>query len=109
LTLFTNTRKVVTLILHVEAVFTIPNRIYSSEHPLRPSINFGDGLLFSGEIVGDFDLYMPNIRYPVYIDMFTMNEEGLSMISHLLHRGMILFMQSGSRIVGYAVLLDYVL
>jgi hypothetical protein len=90
-----------------EVQFTLPDRIYHGSKHFRPVFRFGDGLLFSGTIIGDAIEYTPNKTYLVDIDFFTVEKEAYSALQPLLKTGMGLTIQEGSRITGIAKLLDF--
>ena len=90
-----------------EIQFTLPDRTYHGNKHFRPVFRFGDGLLFSGTIIGDETEYAPNKKYIVDIDFFTIEDEAYSALQPLLKSGMGLTIQEGARITGIAKLVDY--
>ena len=90
-----------------EIVFTLEGRNYSGKNVLRPAFNFGEDLLFSGQIKGDTDKYLYNQEYDVDIDFFTIEGEAYEAVQPLLKVDMDLAIQEGSRIIGLAKLVDF--
>jgi len=92
-----------------EITFTLEGRNYSGDkYPLRPTFRFGEGLLFSGNIISDNKEYFYNKRYSVDIEFFTIEEDSYSAILPHLNIGMDLVIQEGSQIIGLAKLNNYV-
>ena len=90
-----------------EIKFTLPNRTYRGNKNFRPVFRFGDGLLFSGTILGDAIEYLPNQTYLVNIEFFTIEDEAYTALQPVLKSGMGLTIQEGVRITGVAKLLDF--
>ena len=90
-----------------EIQFTINERKFDKKY-FRPIFNFGNKLLFSGNLISDDDIYLYNQKYLVDIDFFTIEDEAFSVVNPILKPGMNLAMQEGAhRIVGIAKLLEY--
>ena len=90
-----------------EIQFTINERKFDKKY-FRPIFNFGNKLLFSGNLISDDDIYLQNQKYIVDIDFFTIEDEAFSVISPILRPGMNLAIQEGAhRIVGIAKILEY--
>jgi len=86
-----------------EITFTLEGRNYSGvKYPLRPTFRFGEGLLFSGNIISNDTEYLYNNKYLVDIEFFTIEDEGYSVIKPFLNEGVDLVMQEGSQIIGLA-------
>jgi len=82
----------------------------AAKHVLRPAINFGNGLLFSGEILArdEVDILYRGRTYEVLIHMFTIEEEAFEAIGHLVKVGASFSICAGSRVVGKGTILDVV-
>ena len=93
-----------------EIVFTLSDKNYTAREDFRVPFNFGEDLLFSGNIVSDHTEYVHNEKYLVNIEFFTIEGEAYDAVKHLLHVGSTIAMQTGSRLLGKAKLLelDYV-
>ena len=90
-----------------EIQFTIDGRVFNKKY-FRPTFNFGNNLLFSGNLISDEDVYLHNQPYIVDIDFFTIEDEAFNALSSVLKSGMDFAIQEGARkIVGIAKLLDY--
>ena len=90
-----------------EIQFTIDGREFNKKY-FRPTFNFGNDLLFSGNLISDEDVYLHNHRYTVEIDFFTIEDDAFNVVSPFLKYGMDIAIQEGARkIVGIAKLLDY--
>lgn len=76
---------------------------------LRPAFNFGKELLFSGTIKNDNSLqqYLFEKEYVVKVEFPTIEDEAYEAIKPLIKIGMNLNIQTGSKIIGKAKLLDY--
>lgn len=76
---------------------------------LRPAFNFGKELLFSGTIKNDNSLqqYLFEKEYVVKVEFPTIEDEVYEAIKPLIKIGMNLNIQTGSKIIGKAKLLDY--
>lgn len=88
----------------------LPHDLDVSTIKARPAIDFGNGLLFSGQISADIEvsyLTRGNI-YNVYLLMFTLNdEEGYAMVRDFVKKNQPIKLQSGSRVIGHGKILDY--
>ncbi|EGO65272.1 hypothetical protein [Acetonema longum] len=104
------------LIIKAEIIFDIPNKNYTendgitTQYPLRPAFNFGEGLLFSGTIKNDLScdklfyqkVYCVNVEFP------TIASEAYEAVQPLIKIGMSLKIQNASNVIGVAKLLDFV-
>ena len=86
--------------------FTLENKSYNVK-PFRVAFNFGEGLLFTGEIISDHDIYSYNKPYKVNVDFFTIEEDSYSALKRVLLPKMGVVMQAGSRILGTAELSNF--
>lgn len=88
---------------------TIENGGISTQYPLRPAFNFGDGLLFSGTIISNIpcDKFFYQKVYCVNIEFPTIEGEAYETIRPLISEGMSLNIQNASHIIGVAKLLDF--
>ena len=86
--------------------FTLENKNYSVK-PLRVTFNFGPGLLFSGEIISDHEVYVYNKTYKVNVDFFTIEDEAYEALQPVLMSVTGVIMQAGSRILGTAELSNF--
>ncbi|MFC3800869.1 hypothetical protein [Cohnella sp. GCM10012308] len=98
------------LLLKAKVMFEGLSNNLSTKIILRPGVNFGNGLSFSGDIkptgdVGDFLLL--NEWYEVIIEMFTINEEAFHAIGHLVKDGNPIVFQVGSRKVGRGEIMEH--
>ena len=93
-----------------EIVFTLSDKNYTAREDFRVPFNFGEDLLFSGNIISAHDEYVFNEKYLVDIEFFTIEGEAYEAVKHLLQTGNTIAMQTGSRLLGKAKLLgfDYV-
>jgi hypothetical protein len=90
-----------------EIQFTIDGRKFDKKY-FRPTFNFGNNLLFSGNLISDDDIYLQNHPYIVEIDFFTVEDDAYRAINPVLKPGMYLAIQEGAhKIVGIAKLLEY--
>jgi hypothetical protein len=87
--------------------FTLENKSYSVK-PLRVAFNFGQGLLFTGEINSEHNEYEYNETYGVNIDFFTIEDDAYAALRPVLEPSMGVVMQAGSRILGTAELSNFV-
>ena len=90
-----------------EIQFTLPERKYHSSKHFRPVFRFGDGLLFSGTVLSEETEFLPNEKYLVDIDFFTIEDEAYNALQPLLKSGLGLTIQEGARITGIAKLVDF--
>ena len=86
--------------------FTLEEKNYSAK-PLRVAFNFGPGLLFTGEIVSEHDVYSYNETYGVNVNFFTVEDDSYAALQSVLVPGIGVTMQAGSRILGTAELSDF--
>jgi len=93
-----------------EIVFTLSDKNYIARKDFRVPFNFGEELLFSGNIISKHKEYINNEKYLVEIEFFTIEGEAYEAVKHLLQTGNTVVMQTGSRLLGKAKLLelDYV-
>ena len=90
-----------------EIQFTINGRKFDRRY-FRPTFNFGNNLLFSGNLISDNEVYLQNHPYIVGIEFFTIEDEAYTVISPILKEGMDFAIQEGAhKIVGIAKLLEY--
>ena len=90
-----------------EIQFTIDGRVFNKKY-FRPTFNFGNNLLFSGNLISDEDIYLYSHQYIVDIDFFTIEDDAFNVVSPILKFGMDLAIQEGAhKIVGNAKLLDF--
>ncbi len=80
-----------------------------AEAILRPSINLGDGYLFSGQIKALYGekVYMRGEYYNVLIEGATIHDEAYEVIKHLLTIGRKFTIQTAFRIVGSGNITDF--
>ena len=86
--------------------FTLENKSYNVK-PFRVAFNFGEGLLFTGEIISDHDVYSYNKSYNVNVDFFTIEDDSYSALKRVLLPNMGVVMQAGSQILGTADLRNF--
>lgn len=82
----------------------------STKNIIRPAINFGNNLLFSGTIIlvdKNIDIIKRGETYNVMIEMPTIEKEAYDAISLLLHSGDDFKMQNASIIIGKGKILDF--
>lgn len=81
----------------------------SAKYILRPDINFGGNMLFSGTIIVDknIDIIKREEIYNVMIEMPTIEQEAYEAISSLLRIGGDFKIQWGSRVIGKGKILDF--
>jgi len=87
-------------------VFTLDGKNYTADQ-LRPAFMFAEGLLFTGGIKSDDDMYYQGKTYDVDIEFFTVEDEAFKMLKPILKDYMDLAICSGSRILGKAKLHDF--
>ncbi|GLC30962.1 hypothetical protein [Clostridium omnivorum] len=80
-----------------------------ARNTLRPAFDFGEDLLFSGTIKNDSSLqkYLYEKEYVVKVEFPTIEDEAYEAIKPLIKIDMDLNIQTGSKIIGKAKLLDY--
>ena len=93
-----------------EIIFTLYEKNYIAREDFRVPFNFGEDLLFSGNIISNHEEYIFNKKYLVEIEFFTIEGEAYEAVKHLLQVGNTIAMQTGTRLLGKAKLLalDYV-
>jgi hypothetical protein len=90
-----------------EIQFTIDGRRFDKRY-FRPTFNFGNNLLFSGNLKSDDEIYVQNQPYTVEIDFFTIEDDAYKAVNPVLKPGMDFAIQEGAhKIVGIAKLLEY--
>jgi|LGOV01.1.fsa_nt_gb hypothetical protein len=74
----------------------------STERALRPAFDFGNGMLFSGELKPDQELkeIVPGIEYELDISFFTIDNEAYEAVSRFIKKGSNLKIHTGSKIIG---------
>jgi len=90
-----------------EIMFTLEGKNYTANQ-LRPAFMFAEGLLFTGGINSDVDMYYQGQKYNVDIDFYTVEDEAYSILKPLIRDFMDLAICSGKRILGKAILHDFV-
>ena len=90
-----------------EIVFTLFDRNYIAREDFRVPFNFGEDLLFSGNIKSNHEEYVFNEKYLVDIEFFTIEGEAYDAVKHLLQVGNTIAMQTGSRLLGKAKILEF--
>ena len=94
------------LTVKAEIVFTLADKNYTARDDFRVPFNFGENMLFSGNIKSNHKEYINNEKYMVDIEFFTIEGEAYEAVKHLLKAGSTLAMQTGSRLLGKAKLLE---
>ena len=89
-----------------EIMFTLDGKNYTADQ-LRPAFMFSEGLLFTGGIKSDADMYYQGKTYDVNVEFFTVEDEAYSILKPILKDCMDLAICSGSRILGKAKLRDF--
>ncbi|MCM0757711.1 MULTISPECIES: hypothetical protein [Sporomusa] len=81
----------------------------STKNIIRPSINFGNDLLFSGTIVVDknVDVLISGKTYNVIIEMPTIEQEAYEEIQSLLCVGREFKIQNASKIIGKGTISNF--
>jgi len=90
-----------------EIIFTLEGKNYTADQ-LRPAFMFTEGLLFTGGIKSDVDMYYQGQTYNVDVDFYTVEDEAYSMLKPLIKDVMELAICSGKRILGKAILKDFI-
>ena len=90
-----------------EIIFTLSEKNYIAREDFRVPFNFGEELLFSGNIKSNIEEYLYNEKYLVEIEFFTIEGEAYEAVKHLLQAGNTIAMQTGSRLLGKAKLLEF--
>lgn len=100
------------LILEANISFSKENLSHelSTKNTLRPAINFGNHLLFSGTIIpeNDLDEIVRGTVYKVIIEMPTVGKEVYEQISDLVFVGNVFMVQQASKILGNGTILNFV-
>ena len=104
------------LVLNAEIYFftqeeskdALPRDLKTGGH-LRPAVNFGNDLLFSGEInVNEsIDTIQRGNYYEAIVWMPTIENEAYGMIKDLLKNGNAIKLQSASKIIGKGKILNF--
>ena len=89
-----------------EIVFTLEGKNYTADQ-LRPAFMFAEGLLFTGGIKSDVDMYYQGQKYNVDVDFYTVEDEAYSILKPLIKDFMDLVICSGKRVLGKATLHDF--
>jgi len=90
-----------------EIVFTLENKNYTADQ-LRPAFMFAEGLLFTGGIKSNNDMYYQGQTYDVDVEFYTVENEAYTILKPLLKDFMELVICSGKRVLGKAVLHDFI-
>jgi len=90
-----------------EIEFTLEGKNYTADQ-LRPAFMFAEGLLFTGDIKSDNEMYYQGQKYDVDIEFYTIENEAYSKLKPLLKDFMDITICSGKRILGKAVLRDFI-
>ena len=90
-----------------EVIFTLEGKNYTSDQ-LRPAFMFAEGLMFTGGIKSDVDMYYHGQTYNVDIDFYTVEDEAYSMLKPLIKDYMDIIICSGKRVLGKAKLHNFV-
>ena len=91
-----------------EIQFTLEGREFVNKY-IRPIFNFGEGLLFSGNIKSNQKVFKPQQRYAVDIDFFSIEDEAYDAVKPLLKDEMDLAIQEGAyRVIGIANITNFV-
>jgi hypothetical protein len=77
---------------------------------LRPAINFGNNLLFSGELMIDKSIktLVRGELYRLLINMSTIDDESYELIKDFVKIGNVFLIQTAGRVLGNGKILDYV-
>jgi hypothetical protein len=76
---------------------------------LRPAINFGNDILFSGQITSSNRLIIRRGKsYKVSIEMRTVEDEAYNYIKELVKINNIFLIQLASRVIGRGIIHDFV-
>jgi hypothetical protein len=99
------------LILEAEILFSLelPNDI-STKYIIRPAINFGNNLLFSGTIIpkNSISEFLRGRKYNVTIELPTIEEEAYEHIAHLIEVGNSFNIQYGFKYLGNGRIDDFI-
>ena len=87
--------------------FTKKDKVYSASK-IRPMVNFGNGMLFSFNLLHSPETLEPNTDYNATFEFFSINEEAYTCIKDLLINSKDVVVQESSKnIIGLATLHDY--
>ena len=89
-----------------EIIFTLEGKNYTADQ-LRPAFMFAEGLLFTGGIKSNNDMYYQGKAYNVDVEFYTIEDEAYSILQPLLKDYMDLAICSGKRVLGKAMLHDF--
>lgn len=89
--------------------YSLPHDL-STKNVIRPAINFGDNLLFSGTIMVDknIDILIRGETYHVTIEMPTVEQEAYEEIQSLLRIDGEFKIQNASKIIGKGKILNFI-
>jgi len=86
-----------------EVTFTLEGKNYIADQ-LRPAFMFAEGLLFTGGIKSDVDMYYQGHTYNVDVDFYTVEDKAYSILKPIIKDFMDIAICSGKRILGKAKL-----
>jgi len=90
-----------------EIQFTLEGKNYIPDDQFRIAFNFGDGLIFSGTIRSNHTEYLQGEKYLTDVEFFTIEDEAYAALRPVLEQGKVVSLCAGKRILGIAVLYDY--
>jgi hypothetical protein len=100
------------LILEADISFSKENLSHelSTKNTLRPAINFGNNLLFSGTIIPekDVEVIVRGRVYKVTIEMPTVGKEAYEQIIDLVNVGNVFKIQQASKMLGNGTIQNFV-
>ena len=81
-----------------------------TKYIIRPAINFGNDILFSGDIIpiNNVKMLIRGEIYRVSIEMPTIDKEAYNSIKNILEVGGLFKIQNASRVVGSGILCDFI-
>jgi len=81
-----------------------------TKNVIRPAINFGNGMLFSGDIIPieNVQMLIRGQNYNVSIDMLTIEDEAYEAIQNLVKVGNKFLIQNASRVIGRGTIKEFV-
>ncbi|OWR32520.1 hypothetical protein CDO73_02640 [Saccharibacillus sp. O23] len=81
-----------------------------TRHIIRPSINFGNDQLFSGDIwaLHQEKMFYRGVNYTVLIKMPTIESEAFESIGRFVRPGNSFRIQTGLRVIGTGTIKDYI-
>ena len=91
-----------------EIRFTLEGKNYVPDDQFRIAFNFGDGLIFSGTIRSNHAEYLQGEKYLTNVEFFTVEDEAYTALEPILIKGKTVSLCAGKRILGVAVLQDFV-